>query len=865
MNLDRRRFLLAASSIPALLLGSKACEAQFAIFQVNGLSIGHGWNTLPLGAGGLVTGLHIANDGTMVCRTDVGNIYRWSGLTTDYADATKVWQPLLTLASLAGFGPSGGQPSIDIGNDFGAWEHVLAPGNSSVHAAIFTDMANVQNKSWLWYSTNSGATWNQSNLSFLNATASSNLGPGGNTRRCYYKIAIDPANPNVAYCGIPYDASNVRPGAFTSLNKSGGSTLATWASVKTSGSTPVGNTGSGTISCGIVIDSSLGTTTIGGQTVTKHIYLPVGGVDIYESFDGGNTFVSTGAATAFSGANFLVTNAGCNTDGVYYAIVIFPSSATSNSVWRYIPGASAGSGTWTNITPSSYTGGNLATGHSLIVDSRNTSNKAYLSVTGPNGLGAGFTATSPNTGTPSWNGLTGSEFPTLSAASYDIPYLNYIFGQQSASAFTDAACTVVDPNGVLWFGGNQSLWYNGTSNSITTPNASLINYGSLPSGVNSFWWSMGRGQEATVGVDVMVPPGGTYPILGPQDIGAPLRGTFTNYPQNLGIHFQEFQLPAIEYAASDSSFVVATITYQSQGGGGAHYSYSPNYGADGTWTQINAMPDSLWNSGGTIDTEGGQVVAVDHDTWLACPMGFAGSFVPAFTRNASSTASWSLVSGLSSAPWLTPNLQSWVNGNTAKAFCVGYGTDLGCVWAVLFNQTSTATLYRCPDLRAGSTFTSIGTFTTSVDCIAPFIYAVPGFPNELWISGKFSGSSPVGLWHVTNANTSSATITLVATPIANPNPVAFSLGAPSSGGGYPTIYYLGNNGFGTANTLYQGTTSGSGSSMTVAWATFGPTGTKTDLPLNGQVTGIKFIRADPNVYQRLYAVVGQSGYVYYNP
>ena len=855
-----RRHLLATASAAALWGNTESARAAFAIFQASsgGASIGHGWNTLPLGAGGLVTGLHIANDGSMVCRTDVGNIYRWSGLNTDYADSTKKWLPLLNFASL------GGSASIALGNDYGAWEHVLAPGNSAVHVAIFADMANIQNKSWIWYSTNSGVTWNQSNTSFLNATASSNLAPGGDSRRFYYKIAVDPANANVAYCGIPYDASNVRPGAVTTLNRSGGSpTLATWASVITSGSTTVGNVGSGTISSGIVIDSSLGTTTVGIQAVTKHIILPIGGVDILESFDGGNTFVSTGAATAFGSASFSVANGGCNFAGVYYAVVLFPSSATSNSLWRYIPGASAGAGTWTNITPSNYTGGNIAKGTSLIIDPRSgAGNQSYLSITGPQGVSLGFTSTTANSGTPSWLGLTGGETAFLSAASYDIPYLNFIFGQ-GLSGFTDVACTVVDPNGVLWFGGNQSLWYNGTSSSVTTPNASLINYGTLVSG--PFWWSMGRGQEAAVGIDMMVPPGGTYPILGPQDIGAPMRGTFTSFPQDLGIHFKEYQCSSIEYAASDSSFVVACVTYQNQGSDGSHYVYSTNYGADTSWTQIAAMPDSLWSSGGTIDIEGGQVVAVDHDHWLACPMGNAASFTPAFTTNATSAASWSLCSGLPSTPWLSPNGQPWYYANTAKAFCVGYGTDAGTAWAVLFNTTSTATLYRSPSGSFG-TFSSVATFTVSIDCIAPFIYAVPGFPDELWISGKFSGGTPVGLWHVTGARTASTpTVTLCATPVGNPNPIAFSLGAPASGGGYPAIYYLGNTGFGTDNTLYQGTTSGSGSSMTVGWSPFGPTGARADLPLVGQVQGIGFIRADPNVYQRLYAKVGDSGYAYYNP
>src|SRR5581483_1399776 len=121
--INRRRFLKSASA----LAGISTIKGVLASIERDVVSIGHGWNTLPLGAGGLVTGLHISNDGSMVCRTDVGNIYRWSGKSTDYADSTKAWLPLLNFNSLPG--------ATTILN-IGAWEHVLAPGNSAVHLAI---------------------------------------------------------------------------------------------------------------------------------------------------------------------------------------------------------------------------------------------------------------------------------------------------------------------------------------------------------------------------------------------------------------------------------------------------------------------------------------------------------------------------------------------------------------------------------------------------------------------------------------------------------------------------------------------------------------------------------------------------------
>ena len=135
----------------------------------------HGWKTLLLGAGGNVTGAHIANDGSMVCRTDVGNIYRWSGVEADYLNPAKRWIPLITYASVG---------STAVPSDYiGGWEHVLAPGSSNVHVAIFPDMANAPgNKNWIWYSLDSGAHWTQTNIAFLNGSASSNgAGLGAST------------------------------------------------------------------------------------------------------------------------------------------------------------------------------------------------------------------------------------------------------------------------------------------------------------------------------------------------------------------------------------------------------------------------------------------------------------------------------------------------------------------------------------------------------------------------------------------------------------------------------------------------------------------------------------------------------------
>lgn len=632
-------------------------------FGTSSVAIGHGWNVLPLGCGGLVTGLFIANDGSMVCRTDVGNIYRWSGTTADYANSAKQWVPLLNYTSLAGKGPAGGDPVCN--NNPGGWEHVLAPNNSSVHLAIFADMAGSASLGWIWYSINSGATWGKSNLSFDNDTTGSNY----NLKFPSYKLVVDPANPNIAYGGCPYNDGN-NAGAYTTLNKAGGSTLATWVSVKTSGSTPIPDTAtSGQISSGLAIDASSGTTTIGGQTVTNRIIVPIPSTGIYESTDGGNTFTEI-AATAMGASNFWVLSGGFTAEGVYYCLVVH---ATIGGVWRYK------TGTWTNITSGTYAASSFGPGSTfLIIDPRNNAtSKAYLSVTGPSGIGQGFTATDASTAaSPNWNGGTGGQFGYMKSQSYDLGYINTIFGQQEVNSFVGGFCAQVDPNtGVCWWGGNQSFFYFGSSTASDTPTAappsyakvgavanvggvnnsqftastsgssttvvltktagptvsigdvisgrgilagttllsqssgsagdsgtyvmsaaaSLVSVACVVNGKVTISWSVGRGMEATVAEDALCPPGGTYPVLAVEDLGAPMRGTFTSYPQTMFSSFTEYTCEALEYAASNSSIVVARVTDQ-----GANFAdvsgYSTNYGADGTWTQFAGTPTSLWQA-----------------------------------------------------------------------------------------------------------------------------------------------------------------------------------------------------------------------------------------------------------------------------
>ena len=956
------------------------------------------WLTLPIGCGGLATGMHIADDGSMVCRTDVGGIYRWTGTCDDYDDPTKVWEQLITYDSLGSFGPN-----IALGDNMGGYELVQAPGDSDVLVAIFPDVNGVAQKYWIWYSLNAGVTWLRSNIAMTgtqNAYApATGCGAGANLpgKLGYYKIAVDPANPAVAYAGMPV-VSGQTAGAFTSLNKAGGSTLATWTSVKTTGSTPVPAC-SFWLSAGIAFDRSSGTSVLfSGQTVTNRVIVPIGGAGIYESTNGGSTFTEI-AAGPMGTTSFFVGHGGFTAEGVYYCLVC--DNATVGGVWRYK------AGTWTNITTGTYAPYQFANGWSLIIDPRdNPTSKAYLSVQGLNGIGTGYTSTNANTAaSPNWIGSTSGQYSYLKAKPYDIGYINTLFGQQHQGAFTYATAVAFDPAGRLWWPGNQSVFYFGTSATDDTPltvppsyvgapsayqltgnttgtstsitlsgsaaiGATISNRGIPPgttivsgpvgsagvyvmsqagtvssdvcviNGLLMYSWSVGRGMEVTVSQDVLCPPGGDYPIVAVQDLGAPMRGTLTTYPTEMYWQFHEYTNEGLEYAANDPSFVVARVTGQ-QGSYADVSGYSTDYGADGSWTDLPNTPTSLWQAevigtisngagaagqilnvtsvtsgrifefslvaltyggdtyarvqkfgtdgttgtGGTgtykiagaglvasttiycsTPIQGGQTVAVDADHWITVPaglntIGWGQWVVPAYTTNATGACTWALCSGLPAAGWI---LRPWVFGPTAKPFAVGYGTDFGTVWACdLGGQVGdgTARLYRSTD--SGATFSLIASWACSVNCEGAYCLSMPSRPNELWISGSFTSDG--GLWHVTNARTGTTAVTPVNMPVGHEVPKLFTLGAPATEGGYPTLY-MRSRAVGDPDApfyLFEGQYPGTGT--TVTWTLFGPTGTQQDLPKSCQLVGFQSISGDWNTYRRLYCSSGAAGSAYYNP
>jgi len=257
------------------------------------------WETLPIGAGGQVTGLDIAADGTKVVWTDVNIAYRWD-------EDNSIW---IKLCSPTGFA---GTSTIV----HRVWAVAVASSNSSILYMLMAD-------GYLLKSTNSGVTWADCNflhpdLAASYATRTGEYHPNGAYKFANNKLVVDPADPNHVIIGTKTE------GAYRSTN--GGTS---WTQISA-----VGVAASGVGCVGIAFDASSGLTS--GRTSV--IYLPVSGDGVWRSADGGENWSDLSG----SGPTNVWVSAQVSTDGVYYCSE--GGTGATGPVWRYQ------SSTWTNIS-----------------------------------------------------------------------------------------------------------------------------------------------------------------------------------------------------------------------------------------------------------------------------------------------------------------------------------------------------------------------------------------------------------------------------------------------------------------------------------------------------------------------------------
>ncbi|MDA8113239.1 MAG: hypothetical protein M0Z43_00720 [Acidithiobacillus sp.] len=835
MKISRRGVLLGSAAAGALIAVNSA-DAWFK----SGYAMG--WQTIPLGCGGLMPGIDVADDGFLVCRSDVGNAYQFPGTVADLFTSTVRWQPLLSAESLSGI-----TTTPQCGGSAGMFELVQAPGNSDYLYAIF-DQPNASALQGVFTSTNRGNRWRQ--LTGISNLA--NMDSNGTWRQITRRIAVDPNQPLLAYIGM-CPSSGQSSSLYRTID---GSSVSV---VTTDGVTAFPQTTVQPGCAGIVFDrnytgGSGGTTiTVGGQVRTKRVIAPVGGVDMYETLDGGQTWASTGLAaaltTAYGRSDFGISCASINYDGTYFAWVFFGGNggvAPYGSVWRY----SGASGIWALAYQGTSSFG--ATSFAVVIADPRLGQEGYLCLMGP---ADGYTSSNANASLGStspvitWNGPgSGISHEHIQGPTQDAQWFSDYQGSALSPSYG-----VIDNNGVCYWTGNRGVFVN-TLADFTTPSRPDFNSG----GLDTYSVSMVRGMESTVCESICKPPGGPYPITGCQDVSVH-RGTWIGYPQHFwpglsstGPLTRRAHCECVDFGRADPSFVVCKSTV-SQG----NYDYSAfntNYGADGFWTPFTNLPDNEYIAssssasisgnvltvGGTItglwlpnqavtvggiskgtvasqltgtpwgagtyqlssspgDTTGaatgtglatlcGQILAIDKDHILVIPSGYNTKLVPIVTTNAQSSCTWTACNGLPLHTWAN---RSWVFGPMSRPLDADY-VALGTVYAMAHGYPSagTSTIYRSTDY--GQNWSSIGTLTFSDTAHGPMVFVDKNQSGHVYFTA-YSSQSTQQIYKCFNATSGSPTFSEVAAyPTAPYNVVMnFCLGAPQTLGGNATLFMQG--------------------------------------------------------------------------
>ncbi|WP_338502688.1 Ig-like domain-containing protein [Sphingomonas kaistensis] len=189
---------------------------------------------MAIGAGGWLTGMDIAKDGTMVARADTYGAYIWNG---------NAWQQLVTAASM---------PDLNSGKT-GVYEIRIAPSNSQVLYMAF-------DKS-VYKSTDQGKTWTKTSF------VGTGFDPNSPNRMDGQKMAVDPTNPNIVFVGSQKDGLWV--------TRDGG---ANWQKISAVAQ------GANTVDPGMTGIIIQGTT----------VFVGTAGAGVYQSKDGGFTWSAIG-------------------------------------------------------------------------------------------------------------------------------------------------------------------------------------------------------------------------------------------------------------------------------------------------------------------------------------------------------------------------------------------------------------------------------------------------------------------------------------------------------------------------------------------------------------------------------------------
>lgn len=588
----------------------------------------------PLGAGGFNTGIAIAPDGTTLVRTDTYGFYKISG----------------GAAQLLYLGSQFPAPT----NGRGCWEIAIAPSQTTRFAAICSNI--------LYRSDNGGATWAAANLTMTNANANDGTG----VRLASRKMAIDPANPDHAIVGMPNGSAP--SGVWETFNF--GAATPTWAKISgiADPTVALGVTG-------IIFDTSSGTTTVSGHTVTARCLVASNGNGLYETLNGGSTWTLT------TGTPTQIATAQMGPAGQYYCA---GGTASGMGVMRYLPAGNPQAG-WADISPNAHYFA-ASTGPCAATTCADPAISGKLLVSGPNAIFLGFQTTNADAATVTWVGNSGFPSGKSPVLTGPIGWMNQVKGASVGNM-------IVNPVDGFIYG----------ASGIGTWKFTNINY--------SFSYNVAAttvcvGMEQMVANDSCSPVGAAQPLFGVWDRGI-MRANLPGYPT------AQYPTPALtncwqfDYASDDPAVIVALIMTSMVN----NSAVSIDSGV--TFNQL----------GGTLPTttnDGGCVAVASSTNFLMAIGGNSGSRLY-YTKDGTT---YNLPPGLPQGP-----TNKWTAGNSTPSRVVAADrVNIGTF--IAYNQGNG--IYKSTDggdtwaLQSGSNLANGGNFRNT-------FWFAPG-TSDLWFS-----------------------------------------------------------------------------------------------------------------------------------
>lgn len=695
------------------------------------------WDNVRIVAGGYVTGVyfHPTQQNLMYIRTDIGGAYRRGPNDSQ-------WVPLLD--------------SISNGNWFGVEAIGLDPTDpNKLYMAVGEYVESWNGNGAMLVSSDQGATFKTVPLNFKNGSNDSGRGTGD-------RIAVDPNLPSTVYFGTRTAGLQISTDSGSTWNQVTnlpvtGTVSGDWGQiqtgvvsvlpVKSSGSsgsaTPVvyaivGDYGLSGESQGIYVSTNAGAATSTWTAVAGQPSLTGASQNISETINGTPTLFSLAPLEAKAGPDGSIY--------ILYGDMAGPESMNMSQLWKFVPGSSWTSGTWTKIKlPNSVAGGvenytsdgilyNAYAG--LAVDPSHAGRLLIGTMDQYYPTGDVVYLTTDDGAT--WRDVssvnTGGSSKSPNLATHDNAIAPYVGAPGKVSTGNWPTGIAIDPfnpdHAMYGFGGG--LWI--TSN-LTKADPSASSTGVVD------WKLDDLGIEETAIEGLWAPPSGRTLLLSAiGDISgfahtdltvSPAQGNYTN---------PTMTPTSMDFEQDTPTTVVRVVNGQ--------YGSKPlgTISTDGgmTWTGFSSNPSDTTNGAGTI------AIAPDGSSMVWAPSDSKSVW---YTKDAGGT--WTASGGIAA--------QAQVISDRVKAG-VFYGFD------------GNGTLTMSTD--GGVTFTTVQTglpVSPSWQSVKTVLYALPDAQGDLWVT---SGPNNTGLY----TNTGSATsphLTAISS-VQQSNYLGFGKSAPGS-------------------------------------------------------------------------------------